>query len=79
MRWSTVYFQGFPSGTAIKTNKQTNKQTEPACNAGDMGRRCRFDPWDGKIPWRKEMATGSSILAWEIPIYGVTKEQDTTR
>ena len=29
-------------------------------------RRCRFDPWVRKIPWRV-MATHSSILAWEIP------------
>ena len=29
-------------------------------------RRCRFDPWVGKIPWR-EMATHSRILAWKIP------------
>ena len=34
-----------------------------AANAGDSG----FDPWVGKIPWRKEMATHSSILAWKIP------------
>ena len=27
-----------------------------------------FDPWVGKIPWRREwMATHSSILAWRIP------------
>ena len=26
-----------------------------------------FDPWVGMIPWEKEMATGSSILAWETP------------
>ena len=27
----------------------------------------QFDPWVGKIPLEKEMATHSSILAWEIP------------
>ena len=27
--------------------------------------RHRFDPWVGKIPWRR--ATHSSILAWRIP------------
>ena len=27
----------------------------------------RFKPWVGKIPWRRKMATHSSILAWEIP------------
>ena len=30
-------------------------------------RKQRFDPQVGKIPWRREMATNSSILAWEIP------------
>ena len=29
-------------------------------------RRHRFDPWVGKIPWRRGMATHSSILPWEI-------------
>ena len=28
-------------------------------------KRCGFDPWIGKIPWRR--ATHSSILAWRIP------------
>jgi len=49
--------QGFPDGTVGK---------ESACQC----RRCkrhRFDPWVGKIPLEKEMATLSSILAWEIP------------
>ena len=32
-------------------------------NVGDVG----FDPWVGKIPLEKEMATHSSPLAWEIP------------
>ena len=30
-------------------------------------RRPRFDPWVRKIPWGKEMAAHSSILAWRIP------------
>ena len=30
--------RGFPGGTSGK---------EPAC-------QCRFDPWIGKIPWRRE-------------------------
>ena len=29
--------------------------------------RDRFDPWVGKIPWRRKMTTHSSILAWAIP------------
>jgi hypothetical protein len=37
---------------------------EPACQC----RRCRFDPWVGKIdPLEKEMATHSSILARKSP------------
>ena len=30
-------------------------------------RRGRFNPWVGKTPLEKEMATYSSVLAWEIP------------
>ena len=30
-------------------------------------RRHGFDPWIRKIPWRKKMATYSSIIAWEVP------------
>ena len=30
-------------------------------------RRCGFSHWVGKTPLDKEMATHSSILAWEIP------------
>ena len=26
-----------------------------------------FDPWVGKIPWRRGTTTHSSILAWKIP------------
>ena len=41
-----------------------------------------FDPWVRKILLEKEMATHSSILAWEIPWTeepgGVTKESDMT-
>ena len=35
-------------------------------SAGDNRRR-RFNPWVGKIPLEKGMATHSSILAWRIP------------
>ena len=43
--WSAVeYKQGFPGGTAVKNL--------PA-NEGDTW-DSRFDPWVGKIPWRRE-------------------------
>ena len=28
---------------------------------------CAFNLWSGMMPWRKNMATHSRILAWEIP------------
>ena len=37
----------------------------PPVNAGDV--RYMGGPWVGKIPWRRRMATHSSILAWRIP------------
>ena len=30
-------------------------------------RGMQFDPWVGKIPWRREMATHCNILAWRSP------------
>ena len=47
---------GFPSGSVVKN---------PRASAGDA--RDVFHPWVGKIPLEKEMATHSSILAWEVP------------
>jgi len=44
--------EGFPVGLNSK---------EFTFYAGDP------DPWVGKIPWRKGMATHSNILAWIIP------------
>ena len=38
----------------------------PLANAGDAGRRHRFEPCVGKIPLEEDMATHSSILAWRI-------------
>jgi len=36
---------------------------EPTCQF----RRCGFDPWVGKIPWRRKRQPTPSILAWRIP------------
>ena len=30
-------------------------------------RRCRFDPWVGKILWRKRWQPTPSIVTWKIP------------
>ena len=49
---------GFPGGSK-----------ESSCNARDclQCRRHGFNPWEGEDPLEKEMATHSTILAWEIP------------
>ena len=43
---------GFPDGSVGKKSPANRRHG-----------RCVFDPWIGKIPWREEMATHSSILA----------------
>ena len=35
---------------------------ESACQCRKCG-KCLFDPWIGKIPWRREMKIYSSVLA----------------
>ena len=47
---------GFPGGTSGK---------EPRCQCRGH-KRHEFNPWVGKIPLEKEMATHSTISAWEI-------------
>ena len=66
---------GFPSGSEGK---------EFACSAGDLG---SFNPWVGKIPWRRkwqptqEFLPGKSLDrgAWQATVHGVAKSQDTTK
>ena len=55
--WDSYCLRSFPGGSVVK---------HPPANAGDTG-DWRFDPWVGKIPLEKEMATHFSILAWRIP------------
>ena len=49
--------RNFPSGSSDK---------EPACQSM-RHKRHKFNPWVGKIPWRRAWATHSNILAWRIP------------
>ena len=46
----------FPGGTHGK---------EPTCQCKKL-KRCRFNPWVGKIPWRRAWQP-TPILAWRIP------------
>ena len=66
-----MIYSGFPGGTGGE---------ESACQCRRC-KRCDFHPRIRKIPWRRKMATHSSILAWKIPwargawwaiVYGVT-------
>ena len=52
-----VHGPGLPGGLVVKNLP---------VDAGDTGDLV-FNPRVGKIPLEKEMATHSSILAWEIP------------
>ena len=59
---------GFPGGSAVKNL------------AANQGRRCRFDPWVGKIPYRRKwqptpvFLPGKSHGQRSLEGYGVTKE-----
>ena len=43
MVWCILHFGGFPAGTSGK---------EPACQCS-RHKRCSFNPWVGKTPWRR--------------------------
>ena len=51
--------KGFPGGTRGKEPTYQCRRRE----------RHGFDPWVGKIPWRRiSQAVHSSVLAWRIPV-----------
>ena len=52
--------------THLRASQVARWVKESACNAGNT--RLGFDPGVWKIPWRKGMATYSSILACRIPV-----------
>ena len=51
---ANLQVKGFPGDSVVKVS---------TCQCRERG----FNPWVGRIPLEKEMATHSSILAWEIP------------
>ena len=67
---------GFPGGVSGK---------EPACQCKRC-KRCGFDPWVGKIPWRREWQPITVFLPGEshgqrsLVVYGLQgcKHLDTT-
>ena len=50
----TICFNGLPNGSPDKEFTWSTRE------AG-------FDPWVRKIPWRREITTHSSALAWKLP------------
>ena len=63
---------GFPCGSPGKGH---------TCNAGDLGSIPGFDPWVGKIPWRREKL--ATPVSWAREFHGwyspwVQKESDMT-
>jgi len=73
--WSVCEYvsQGFLGGPAVE---------ESACQC----RRCGFDPWVGKIPWRRKwhplqyscLESPMDRGAWRAIVHGVAKESDIT-
>ena len=55
--WFRLLQQGFPVGTSDK---------EPACQCRSC-KRCGFNPWVGKIPWRKAWQPTPILLPGVIP------------
>ena len=49
--------KGFPGGASGKEN--------PSVNAGDVSKRPEFDPWVGKIPWRRAWQPTPLLLPGE--------------
>ena len=50
-------------GDLLNPGIESTSLTSPAVIDGRPG----FDPWVGKIPWRRKCQTHSSIVAWRIP------------
>ena len=75
--WLLSYYNSRVRVAATKVRKASNiydlalyKEGFPGSSAGKkIYLKCKrpgFDPWIGKIPWRRE-CYHSSILAWRIP------------
>ena len=55
------------------------KSVSQVVSGKEPANQCRrLDPWVRKIPWRRERATHSSILAWRIPWTGEPGRLQTT-
>ena len=71
--WFASVALGFPGGSVVEAAYQCLRHKMHG-----------FNPWVGKIPWRRNMATHSSILTWKVPwtrgtwwatVHGVTESK----
>ena len=58
---SIISLRASQMALVVKTNKRAK------CLERWRHKKQGLDPWLGKIPLEEEMATHSSMLAWEIP------------
>ena len=58
-----------PAGPDVSVNSGTSLTSRASLVAQTVKNlpAIQFDPWVGKIPWGRKLATHSSILAWKIP------------
>ena len=79
-RFSKIGFEFDNLKSLIQTLPEWFRRKESACQCGRC-RRVRFDPWVGKIPWRRKWqptpvsVPGMDREAWRAIILGVAKSQ----
>ena len=70
----SIYYMGLPW-------RLSGKESAFQC------RRCRFNPWIRKMPWRRKWQPSPIFLpgkshgqrSWWVSVHGVSKESDTTK
>ena len=78
--WTRLKGLSSSSSSCLKGLPWWLSGNEPICQC----KRLRFNPWMGKIPWRRKWQPTPSCLgnpmdkgAWQITAHRVTKESDT--
>ena len=64
-----MYIAVYDKYVSIKTNNNKAQMVKNWHRICLQCRRCKFNPWVGKIPWRRN-DNHSSILAWRFPWTG---------
>ena len=58
---ASAQLRGFSDGAVVKNL---------LASAGDIRERCRFDPWVGKISWRRKWQPTLVFLPGKSPVVG---------